>query len=45
MTDGSYILSCITLLLVNMLKQFLHQNDPWDFFYISFIINDGCFTL
>ena len=42
MTDGSYVLRCITLLSVNILKQFLHQNDPWDF---GFIINNGRFTL
>ena len=38
MTDGSYVLSCITLLSVNILKQFLHQNDPWD---IGFPVNNG----
>ena len=38
MTDGSYVLSCITLLSVNIFKQFLHQNDPWDF---GFLINMG----
>ena len=27
-------LSCITLLSVNILKQFLHQNDPWDFGFL-----------
>ena len=42
MTDGSYVLSCITLLSVNILKQFLHQNDPWD---SGVLINNGCFTL
>ena len=39
MTDGSYVLSCITLLSVNILKQFLHQNDPWDF---GCPVNNGC---
>ena len=42
MTDGSYVLSCITLPSVNILKQFLQENDPWDF---GFLINNGCFTL
>ena len=42
MTDASYVLSCITLLSVNILKQFLHQYDAWDF---GFLINNWCFTL
>ena len=41
-TNGSYVLSCISLLAINILKQFLHLNDPWDF---DFLINNGCFTL